>query len=124
MPQMNAWSKWKGKIIGGLIGLLLRRPVFIIIGIVIGHLYDKGAFSGKRTSDVPPPGNAETPYAVLDVDESADMEAIDAAYRRRMSEYHPDKVANAAPEIKELAERRARDINAAYEEIRKRRQHL
>jgi DnaJ-domain-containing protein 1 len=61
---------------------------------------------------------------VLDVDESADMEAIDAAYRRRMSEYHPDKVANAAPEIKELAERRARDINAAYEEIRKRRQHL
>jgi DnaJ-domain-containing protein 1 len=52
------------------------------------------------------------------------MEAIDAAYRRRMSEYHPDKVANAAPEIKELAERRARDINAAYEEIRKRRQHL
>ena len=120
---MNAWSKWKGKIIGGLIGLLLRRPIFIILGLVIGHLYDSGAFSGKRKSDVPPSGNAENPYAVLDVDESADMEAIDAAYRRRMSEYHPDKVANAAPEIKELAERRARDINAAYEEIRKRRQH-
>jgi len=119
---MNSLSQWKGKIIGGLIGLLFRRPVFIIIGIVIGHLYDSDAFSGKRKSDVPPSGNTENPYAVLDVDESADMEAIDAAYRRRMSEYHPDKVANAAPEIKELAERRARDINAAYEEIRKRRQ--
>lgn len=44
---MNALSQWKGKIIGGLIGLLLRRPVFIILGVVIGHLYDKGAFSGK-----------------------------------------------------------------------------
>jgi preprotein translocase subunit Sec63 len=122
MPQMNSLSQWKGKIIGGLIGLLLRRPVFIIIGIVIGHLYDKGAFSGKRKPDIPPTDHAADPYAVLDVDESADMDAIDAAYRRRMSEYHPDKVANAAPEIKELAERRARDINAAYEEIRKRRQ--
>ena len=120
---MNALSQWKGKIIGGLIGLLLRRPVFIIVGIVIGHLYDSGAFSGKRRSDAPTAGSGSDPYAVLDVDESADMEAIDAAYRRRMSEYHPDKVANAAPEIKELAERRARDINAAYEEIRKRRQH-
>ncbi len=119
---MNSLSQWKGKIIGGLIGLLLRRPVFIIIGIVIGHLYDKGTFSGKRKPDIPPTDHAADPYAVLDIAESADMDAIDAAYRRRMSEYHPDKVANAAPEIKELAERRARDINAAYEEIRKRRQ--
>lgn len=120
---MNSMSQWKGKIIGGLIGLLLRRPIFIILGLVIGHLYDSGAFSGKRRSETPLAKDAADPYAVLDVDESADMEAIDAAYRRRMSEYHPDKVANAAPEIKELAERRARDINAAYEEIRKRRQH-
>ncbi len=119
---MNALSKWKGKIIGGLIGLLLRRPVFIIIGIVIGHLYDSGAFSGKRKPDSPSPDAGMDPYAVLDIYESAAMDAIDAAYRRRMSEYHPDKVANAAPEIKELAERRARDINTAYEEIRKRRQ--
>lgn len=120
---MNTLSHWKGKIIGGLIGLLLRRPQFILLGIVIGHLYDSGAFSGKRKSDDPPADEAANPYAVLNVDESADMDAIDAAYRRRMSEYHPDKVAHAAPEIQELAERRARDINAAYEEIRKRRQN-
>ncbi|MFY8206556.1 MAG: J domain-containing protein [Arenimonas sp.] len=119
---MNALSQWKGKIIGGLIGLLLRRPVFIILGVVIGHLYDKGVFSGKRKPEAGPDADAVNPYAVLDVAENADMDAIDAAYRRRMSEYHPDKVANAAPEIQELAERRARDINAAYEEIRRRRQ--
>ena len=71
---------------------------------------------------MPSNSNELDPYTVLDVSESADMDAIDAAYRRRMSEYHPDKVANAAPEIQELAERRARDINAAYEEIRRRRQ--
>jgi preprotein translocase subunit Sec63 len=119
-------SKYIGKIIGVTLGLIIgkfKACPLIMIGLVIGQLFDSGFFSRKSNpSGTPSNSNELDPYAVLDVDESADMDAIDAAYRRRMSEYHPDKVANAAPEIKELAERRARDINAAYEEIRKRRQ--
>ena len=38
-----------------------------------------------------------------------------------MSESHPDRVANAAPEIRDLAGQRARDINGAYEEIKRKR---
>ena len=37
----------------------------------------------------------------------------------KISDYHPDKVANAAPELKELAELRAREINAAFDELQK-----
>lgn len=115
---MNAW---KGKLIGFLLGLLTRRLQFMLLGLAIGHLYDMGLFTvrrGERTPEAPQPD----PYAVLGVAEDAPMDEIDAAYRRRMSDYHPDKVANAAAEIKALAETRAREINAAYEAIRKRRQ--
>lgn len=120
---MNSLSKWKGKIIGALIGLLLRRPMFIIIGLVIGHLYDTGVFSsGGRVASPPPEAEADA-YAVLGVSEQASQEEIEQAYRRRMSEYHPDKVASAAPELKALAEQRASEINSAYEQIQKRRKN-
>ena len=115
---MNAW---KGKLVGALLGLLTRRPQFILLGLAIGHLYDMGLFSARRGEHKPDAAEAD-PYAVLGVAEDAPMEEIDAAYRRKMSDYHPDKVANAAAEIKALAETRAREINAAYEAIRKRRQ--
>ena len=38
------------------------------------------------------------------------------AYRARMSEYHPDKVASLGPDIRALAEQKAKEINAAYAE--------
>jgi DnaJ-domain-containing protein 1 len=38
-----------------------------------------------------------------------------------MSEYHPDRVANAAKEIRELANQRAREINEAYDRIKRER---
>lgn len=115
---MNAW---KGKLIGALLGALTRRPQFILLGLAIGHLYDMGLFSARRGGSKPPAAEPD-PYAVLGVAEDAPMDEVDAAYRRKMSDYHPDKVANAAAEIKALAETRAREINAAYEAIRKRRQ--
>ena len=44
-----------------------------------------------------------------------DRVANHAAYGRRLAEYHPDKVATMAPEIRALAERRATEINVAYD---------
>ena len=54
-------------------------------------------------------------YVVLDVDRSASRAAITAAYRSRISQYHPDKVARMGPEIRALAEKKSAEINAAYE---------
>ena len=51
--------------------------------------------------------------------ENASIEEIEQAYRRKISDYHPDRVANAAPENPRLADQRAREINAAYDELKK-----
>lgn len=56
---------------------------------------------------------------MLGVDPAASQAEIDSAYRRLISQYHPDKVAGAAHELREAADRKAREINAAYDRIQK-----
>ncbi len=117
-------KQWKYKIIGFLLGMLTRRPQFILLGVVIGHLFDIGFFSKKSSTPIESKPDIQIPSAfdILDVPENASMEDIEQAYRKKISDYHPDKVANAAPELKALAEQRAREINAAYDELQKLRQ--
>jgi DnaJ-domain-containing protein 1 len=55
-------------------------------------------------------------HDVLGVSPDATHDQIVSAYRARMSEYHPDKVANLGPDIRALAEQKAKEINAAYAE--------
>jgi DnaJ-class molecular chaperone len=52
---------------------------------------------------------------VLEVSEFATVEQIKAAYKQKISQYHPDKVASMAAEIRDLAEVRSKEINAAYD---------
>jgi hypothetical protein len=56
-------------------------------------------------------------YAILNVPSDASKDEITAAYKKLAQQYHPDKVAGLAPEFKELAEKRMKDINAAYREL-------
>jgi DnaJ-class molecular chaperone len=53
-------------------------------------------------------------HIVLRISESASMSEIKAAYRLRISEYHPDKVASMGEEIRVLAEKKSKEINLAY----------
>jgi DnaJ-domain-containing protein 1 len=110
---------WKGKLIGILLGLLTRRPQFIVLGLIIGHLYDMGVFSGtpRAAPQATPP--MDDPYKVLEVEPTASDNDIEAAYRRLIAQYHPDKVDGAAQEIRDLAAKRASTINAAYDAIQK-----
>jgi len=68
----------------------------------------------------PPPRPSEVdPYAVLGVERTADERAIKQAYRRLMSQHHPDKLGSDVPdEVKRRSEQRSREINAAYERIK------
>ena len=59
------------------------------------------------------------PYAALGVPRSASQEAIQTAYRARMNEYHPDKVAHLGEELQQLAHRKALEIQRAYEQLRR-----
>lgn len=51
---------------------------------------------------------------VLGVTPVASIDEIRAAYKRKMSQYHPDKVASLGEEFMEIAVNKSKEINAAY----------
>jgi uncharacterized membrane protein YkvA (DUF1232 family) len=64
------------------------------------------------------------PYEILGIDSAASGEEIQSAYRARMHEYHPDKVAHLGEELQKVAHRKTVEIQQAYEQLRKPRSHL
>jgi len=50
------------------------------------------------------------PYRILSIPMSSSQETIRSAYRARMNEYHPDKVAHLGEELQELAHRKVLEI--------------
>jgi hypothetical protein len=120
-PPLPCGSRlmWIGKIAGVGLGLLTRRWQLVLLGLFLGHLFDIGWFSRKAAAEAPPSPASDDPYRILEVDPAASDSAIESAYRRLIAQYHPDRVAGAAPEIVALAETRARAINQAYERIQK-----
>jgi len=55
------------------------------------------------------------PHGVLGVPRDATLEQIKAAYRTLIVQYHPDKVAQLGPELRQLAAEKSRQINDAYQ---------
>ena len=114
---------------------LIISLLCLIAGYVaVSWTLDRARGAGKRDPAADPPGSsagggagprAESPrpppltampwYVVLDVDRGASRAEITAAYRNRISQYHPDKVARMGPEIRALAEKKSAEINTAYE---------
>jgi DnaJ-class molecular chaperone len=45
---------------------------------------------------------------------------VAAAYRRLAHTYHPDKMAGEPQEVREFAEQRMKETNAAYSELKQR----
>lgn len=103
-------KRWYGKLLGFIAGwLLMRHPAGGLIGLLIGHAFDS---DWLRTA-------TGEPYAVLGLEGDASDGEVDLAYRRLIAQYHPDRMAGAAPELREQAQRRAAEINRAYDRIRK-----
>ena len=75
-------------------------------------------------SAVPPRRSIEDAYAVLGVQADASNAELKRAYRKLISENHPDKLAaKGLPQgMREMVEERARQINAAYDLIKRARQ--
>jgi len=61
----------------------------------------------------------ENAYTILNVPNNASWEEISTAYKKMAQMYHPDKVAGLAPEYREIAEKRMKIINAAYEQLKR-----
>lgn len=81
-----------------------------------GHFHGTGGGPGVQ----PGTGLADA-YAALGLEQSVDDKALKRAYRKLMSENHPDKlIAQGVPEdMIRLATERSQEIQAAYDMIRK-----
>lgn len=65
-------------------------------------------------------GPSQEPHSVLGVEKGAKQEEIREAYRRKMSEYHPDKVRHLGAELQKLAHEKSLAIQKAYEILKER----
>lgn len=102
-------KRWYGKFFGFIAGwLLTRHPLGGLVGLALGHAFDADWF--RRKSD--------TPYRVLGVTDDASDAEVEQAYRRLISQYHPDKLTGVAEELRREAEAKASEINAAYDRIK------
>jgi preprotein translocase subunit Sec63 len=104
-------QRWYGKLLGFFAGAALLRsnpPLGALIGLLIGHAFDVDWFKLHR----------DDPYGVLGLTDEASDAEIDLAYRRLISQYHPDRMAGTADELRRQAETKAREINAAYDRIK------
>ena len=60
-------------------------------------------------------------YKILEIEKSATVDEIKAAYRKMVKKYHPDRVAHLGKEHQEGAEEKFRQVQQAYEELQKER---
>ncbi|MDC9580072.1 co-chaperone DjlA [Xenorhabdus sp. PR6a] len=82
-----------------------------------GQYQQHGHYHGHR----PQRATLEDACKVLGVKEQDDATTIKRAYRKLMSEHHPDKLVakGLPPEMMELAKQKAQSIQAAYDLIKK-----
>jgi DnaJ like chaperone protein len=103
------------------LGLTSVDVFVIVVGLVFGYLLvahvleRKGSADASQrlhrpAADVPPPHWEN----VLGVSRYASPEQVQQAWREQMAKYHPDKVAALGDELKALADRKSKEINAAY----------
>jgi DnaJ domain/Protein of unknown function (DUF1232) len=76
-----------------------------------------GAREEKEQTGPRPREAPKDPYDILGVPPHASQEEIRSAYRKLAGRYHPDKVAHLGTEFQELAERRFKEIQAAYDRL-------
>lgn len=60
-------------------------------------------------------------YSLLGVSRQASWKEISRAHRRLVSELHPDRYVDADEATRDAAERKVRDVNEAFAEIRRQR---
>jgi DnaJ like chaperone protein len=94
----------------------------IVICALVGY-WVVSAFFGKKepeqASPEPLPAIANMQpdcFSILGVLPTASADEIRDSYRRLISQYHPDHVASLGQELRDLAERKSKEIVAAYDQ--------
>jgi DnaJ-domain-containing protein 1 len=103
---------------------------FWLVSTILERLQSKplktGGSSRPRSGPAPQPEPESTSgdpideaCRVLQLTRPFTAEQLRAAYRQRMSEYHPDKVSGLGQELQVLAESKSKEINTAFDFLEK-----
>ena len=102
---------------------VMRTLLRVVMGRSVGTRPGPGGYGqwGPRGRTAPGySGGYNSAYEVLGIQSGASPEEISSAYRKLVQQYHPDKVADLGPELRAVAEQRMKEINTAYQELKKR----
>ena len=114
----------------GSLFVFLLIYVFIIIGMFVAkdkqkhekkNIADDNYDSSNDKDEIKPIiGRVEKEYGkILGLEGRIKMRDIQKAYHDKMKKYHPDKVETMGEELKELAKKKTKKINEAYEYFKK-----
>lgn len=96
--------------------LKLRNP-----GTAGGSSRNDGQSDHQQSSSTSSSSEAQalSPHDILGISSDADQEEIRSAYRKLANQYHPDKVAHLGEEFHTMAEKRFKEIQKAYDELKR-----
>jgi Na+-transporting methylmalonyl-CoA/oxaloacetate decarboxylase gamma subunit len=77
----------------------------------------RAAKAGQPAEPSRPLGEPEA-FALLGVGQGCTPDELAHAYHQKMSQWHPDKLENMAPELKDYATRQTQRINEAYQKLK------
>lgn len=98
--SLNEWAVVIG---GGALG-------YWLVAVMWPHLR-----ASRAPAPPPAPFEARLWHEELRVPRDADRDTIEAAYRARLAEYHPERFADLSPETRELARLRTIELQLAYD---------
>ena len=101
--------------------LAMAALAYVIVWIYRDLREQLRAKEAENSPKTTRPKASSKSYETLGISSDATLKEIKKAYQALIQQYHPDRVADMGPELRDVAEARTKEINAAYEELK--RQH-
>ena len=98
---------------------MIRWALLLAVLLVVWRIVRSQLAPRTAPPHAPSVDSHGDPYAVLGIGRGASDAEIAHAYRERMMEYHPDRVATLGPELRELAHRKTLEIQRAWTTLRR-----
>ncbi len=96
---------------------LLDDLAILLAAIYFGRQPSADA-DAEQEEPVSKPAASRDPHDILGVARGASQQEITAAYREKMKQYHPDRVATLGEELRQVAHDKSVEIQQAYDRLR------